>query len=122
MTTMPEVQTKSKSITITSGNSWFFHENSSNALTDQVIQAAPGAGKYIYITDIVFSTNAATACSIYLEEGSTTIIGPYSLEAVNGRGIAIHFVTPKKCSANTAVTVTTTAAIAHGLDIHGYIS
>lgn len=118
---MPDVEIKSSKI-ILGLNSWFFHENSSNALTDSVVQAAPGTGIHIYITDIIFSTNAATVCSIFLEEGSTTIIGPYSLEAVAGRGLAIHFATPKKCSENTAVTVTTTAAISHGLDILGFIS
>lgn len=103
-------------------NLWKYHENSSSALTDASVQAAPGAGLSVYVTDIVFSTGAATACNIFLEEGASTILGPYYLEGVAGRGIAIHFQTPHKCTANTAVTVTTSAAIAHGLDIKGYIA
>jgi hypothetical protein len=101
---------------------WDYHENSSNALTDQQVHAAPGANLSIYITDIVFSTGAATACNIFFEESTTTVLGPYYLEAVAGRGASIHFNTPKKITANTAVTVTTSAAIAHGLDVHGFIA
>lgn len=103
-------------------NRWSYHENSSSALTDAVVQAAPGAGLSVYITDIVFSTGAATACNIFLEESTTTILGPYYLEAVAGRGLVTPLVTPHKCTANTAVTVTTSAAIAHGLDIKGFIA
>jgi hypothetical protein len=44
------------------------------------------------------------------------------LEATAGRGLAIHFLTPKKCTANTAVTVTTSAAIAQSVDITGFIA
>jgi len=103
-------------------NRWSYHENSSSALTDASVQAAPGAGLSVYITDIVFSTGAATAINIFLEEGASMILGPYYLEAVAGRGVAIQFATPHKCTANTAVTVTTSAAIAHGLDIKGFIA
>lgn len=103
-------------------NRWSYHENSSSALTDTSVQAAPGAGLSVYITDIVFSTGAATACNIFFEEGASTILGPYYLEAVAGRGLVISFRQPHKCTANTAVTVTTSAAIAHGLDVKGFIA
>lgn len=103
-------------------NRWSYHENSSSALTDAQVQASPGAGLSVYITDIVFSTGAATACNIFLEEAAAMILGPYYLEAIAGRGIALSFNTPHKCTAATAVTVTTSAAIAHGLDIKGFIA
>jgi hypothetical protein len=99
---------------------WSFHEDSSSALTDTTVKASPGAGLSTYITDIIFSTGAATACNIFFEEGSTTILGPYYLEAVAGRGLAIHFETPVKVTEATALTVTTSAAIAHGLDVLGF--
>lgn len=107
---------------ISSLRPWSFHSNGNAALTDQSVQAAPGAGQSIYVTDIVFSTNAATACTVFFEEGAVTVLGPYALEAVAGRGLAIHFQTPKKITPNTALTVTTTAAIAQALDVHGYIA
>jgi len=103
-------------------NLWSYHLNTSSAQTNTQIRAAPGAGLSVYITDIVFSTGAATACNIFFEEGVTTILGPYYLEAIAGRGLALHFQTPKKCTANTAVTYTTSASIAQSIDILGFIA
>lgn len=100
---------------------WSYHENSSSSLTDVVVQTAPGTGFSLYVTDIVASTGAATALNIFFEEGATTVLGPYYLEAVSGRGLAIQFRTPKKITENTALTVTTSAAIAHGIDVIGYV-
>lgn len=74
----------------------------------------------LYVTDIVISSGAATAMNAFFKEGTTTVLGPYYLEAVAGRGVAIHFGTPKKITANTALTVTTSAAIAHSIDITGF--
>ena len=99
---------------------WSYHENSSNALTDASVHAAPGVGLSLYVTDIVCSTGAATALNIFFEESATTVLGPYYLEAVAGRGLALHFQTPKKVTANTALTVTTSAAIAHSIDVTGF--
>jgi hypothetical protein len=68
----------------------------------------------------VFSSGAATAINMFLEEGASTIAGPYYLEAVAGRGMAIQFNPPLKVTANTALTITTSAAIAHSVDITGF--
>src|SRR3990167_1488660 len=99
---------------------WSYHENSSSALTDASVHVLPGAGLSLYVTDIVVSTGAATAMNIFFEEGASTVLGPWYLEAVAGRGLAIHFQTPKKITANTALTVTTSAAIAHSIDVTGF--
>ena len=101
---------------------WSYHENSSSALTDAAVHAAPAAGLSLYVTDIIVSTGAATAFNVFFEEGASTVLGPYYLEAVAGRGFALHFGTPKKITATTALTVTTSAAIAHGIDLTGFIS
>jgi len=101
---------------------WSYHENSSSALTDATVHAAPTTGLSLYVTDIVVSTGAATAFNIFFEEGATTVLGPYYLEAVAGRGAAIHFNTPKKITAATALTVTTSAAILHSIDVTGFIA
>lgn len=104
-------------------NKWSYHENSSSALTDTSVQSAPGAGLSIHVTDIILSCGGATAMSLIIEEGTTTtVIGPLYLEAVAGRTVHIKFRTPKKMTANTAITVTTTGAAAHGLDILGFIA
>ena len=101
---------------------WSYHENSSSALTDTSVHAAPGAGLSLYISTIVVSTGAATALNIFFEEGASTVLGPYYLEAVAGRGLVITFGVPKKITANTALTVTTSAAIAHSIDITGFVA
>ena len=107
----------------TGPQTWSYHENSSSALTDTTVHAAPGAGLSLYITDVKFSTNAATAFSLLIEEGTTTtVLGPWYLEAVAGRGASINFSTPKKITANTLISVTTTGAIAHSIDILGFIA
>ena len=100
---------------------WSYHENSSSALTDTTVLAAPGAGVCVFVQTVVASTGAATAWNMFLEEGTTTtVLGPWYLEAVAGRGFAFNFVPPRKLTANTSLTVTTSAAIAHSIDITGF--
>lgn len=99
---------------------WSYHSDGSAALTDAAVHAAPGAGLSLYVTDIVVSSGAATAMNVFFEEGAAKVLGPYYLEAVAGRGLHIQFQTPKKVTANTALTVTTSAAIAHCVDVTGF--
>lgn len=99
---------------------WSYHSNGSSALTDATVHAAPGAGLSLYVTDIIVSSGAATAMNVFFKEGASTVLGPWYLEAVAGRGLEVHFVTPKKITPNTALTVTTSAAIAHAVDVTGF--
>jgi hypothetical protein len=94
-----------------------YQENSSSALTDATVQSAPGAGYELVITNIICSTGAATAWNMVLEnDGSTVIFGPIYLEAVAGRGFCSGPIY-KTVGANKALTVTTSAAIAHSISI-----
>jgi hypothetical protein len=96
------------------------HLDGSSAYTDQSLIAAPGAGLQTVITNIIGSTGAATALNFFLEEGSTKIFGPIYLEAVAGRGFnsgPIHL----PVTANTAVTLTSSAAIAQSFDVDYFI-
>ena len=99
---------------------WSYHENSSAALTDATVHAAPAAGLSLYVGTIIISTGAATAMNAFLEEGAATVLGPYYLEATAGRGLVIQFNPPKKITPATALTITTSAAIAHSIDITGF--
>jgi len=99
---------------------WSYHEDSSSALTDASVQADPGDGFQIVITSIIVSTGAATALNFFLEEGITKVFGPIYLEAVAGRGFVSGPI-KKHITASTAVTITTSSAIAHSVDIQGYI-
>ena len=58
--------------------------------------------------------------NVFFEEGSTKVLGPYYLEAVAGRGLAIQFNPPKKITANTALTITTSASILQSIDVVGF--
>lgn len=99
---------------------WRYHLNTSTAQTDTQIQAAPGAGLRVVITNIQFTSGAATAINLFLEESTTNIWGPIYLEAVAGRGyVSGPIFLP--ITANTAVTYTTSAAIAQAIDILGFI-
>ena len=100
---------------------WSYHDDDVSAVTtDGTVHAAPGAGLALYVTDIVFSIGAATASSIFLEESTTKVLGPFYLEAIAGRGLALHFQTPKKITANTALLVTNTGSISFSCDITGF--
>lgn len=99
---------------------WSYHLDTSTAQTDASVHAAPGANLSLYVTDIVISLGAATALNVFFEEGASKVLGPYYLEAVNGRGLHIKFGTPKKITANTALTVTTSASVAHCVDVTGF--
>jgi len=97
---------------------WSFHSDGSAALTDAAVAADPGDGFQLVITEIIFSTGAATACNLFFEEGSTKILGPWYLEAVAGRGVIWRG--RKHVTPSTALTATTSAAIAQSLDVQGY--
>lgn len=103
------------------GNSFTYHVDGSSALTDAVVKAAPGPGQSIYVTDIEIHKDAATAINVFFESaGSTKVYGPIYLEAIAGRGFAKSFKTPLKIAANTSLTVTSSAAIAHAIDVQGF--
>jgi hypothetical protein len=92
------------------------HLDGSSAYTDQALIADPGDGFQTVITNIIASTGAATALNFFLEEGSTKIFGPIYLEAVAGRGFCsgpIYL----PCTASTAVTLTSSAAIAQSYQV-----
>lgn len=102
---------------------WSYHDDDVAAVTtDGAVHADPGDGFAVFITDIVFSIGAATASSIFIEESTTKILGPYYLEAIAGRGLAIHFQTPKRCTASTAILVTNTGSISFSIDILGFVA
>ena len=106
------------------GGKWTYHEDSASALTDTTVHAACASGFFNYVCSVVSSTAAATAYSLKIEDSTTaTILGPYYLEAVAGRGFAISFgeVGGKKSTTSaTLISVTTTGAIQHSIDIQGY--
>ena len=99
-----------------------YHDDDAAAVTtDGTLKADPGDGFTVCITDLIFSIGAATASSIFVEEGASKILGPYYLEAIAGRGLSIHFNEPKRCTASTAILVTNTGSIVFGIDALGFV-
>jgi len=103
---------------------WTYHENSSSTLTDTTVHASCGTGFYNYICSVTVSTGAATAFNVFIEDSTTTtILGPWYLEAVVGRGFHLDFSGSggkRQTTSATLIAVTTSAAIAHSVDIQGY--
>ena len=97
-----------------------YHLDTSSAQTDTSVFAAPGAALSTYVTDIVFTHDGTAAINAFFEESTTTVLGPYYLPATAG-GVHIQFQTPKKVTANTALTITTSASHAHAVDVTGFI-
>ncbi len=107
---------------VNTAHPWALRQNlqGSSAYTDTQVFDTPGSGKQTVITSIIASTGAATALNFFLEEGSTKIFGPIYLEAVAGRGFCsgpIYL----PITADTAVTITSSASIAQSFNILGFI-
>lgn len=102
---------------------WTYHENSSSTLTDTTVHGSCGTGLYNYICSVTASTGSATAWNMFIEDStSTTILGPFYLEAVAGRGFHISFAAEggkRQTNSATLISVTTSAAIAHSIEVQG---
>lgn len=96
------------------------HLNGSSAYTDQAFFPDPGDGFAVVMTSFQCSSGAATAINFFLEEGSTIVYGPIYLEAVAGRGFCSGPIN-RRFTASTAVTLTSSAAIAQSIDAEYYI-
>lgn len=101
---------------------WYYHEDSGGSLTDTTIHSSCGTGMYNYIESITASIGAATAFSMFIEDGtSTKILGPWYLEAASGRGFSIQIPGGRKQSSSaTLISVTTSGAVTHSIDIKGF--
>ena len=90
------------------------------AQTNATVQAAPGAGLRLYITDLTIS-NGATAGNITLLDGSGGSVLYEIYPAVNG-GVALTFRTPIVCTANTPLAITSTTVTTHSVNVQGYVA
>lgn len=98
--------------------SFFTSADYSGAQTNTSVQAAPGAGLSLYITDIVIS-NGATAGNITLLDGSGGTVKFEVYPAING-GVSISLRQPIRLTANTALCITSTTVTTHSVNIGGY--
>lgn len=91
-----------------------------SAQTNASVQAAPGAGLSLYITDLIIS-NGATAGNITLLDGSGGTVKFEIYPAING-GVAHSFRNPIRLTANTALCITSTTVTTHSICVSGYIA
>lgn len=98
--------------------SFFTSADYAAAQTNTSVQAAPGAGLSLYITDIVIS-NGATAGNITLLDGSAGTVKFEIYPAING-GVSISLRQPIRLTANTALCITSTTVTTHSVNIGGY--
>lgn len=85
--------------------------------TDTTIKAAPGASLSLHICSIVLTCNAAV--DVTVEESTTTLKWKYYAGG-KGDGAVATFTPPLKITANTLISVTTSAAITVTLVVSGY--
>lgn len=88
--------------------------------TDTELFAAPGAGKAIYITDVVIAVNAPVDVSLE-EEDAVDVLKFKFYGGLQGTSITHSFSTPKKLTANKALSLTTSAAVPVFVAVNGYV-
>lgn len=110
---------------------WSYHTDrvvgDAASITDEEIQAAPGANTAVFVTDVTFSCSSTVAgVELFFEEGTTKVLGPYYLEGgTAGRGMHVTLRTPKKITTNTALTLSTVkaaSAVEYSIDVQGFVS
>jgi hypothetical protein len=82
------------------------------------LQAAPGVGYALYITDIYLVAKGIV--DIALRQGTSVLKFKYYANAV-GDGVSKEFKEPLKLAENTALTLTTSAAIPVTIVVVGFI-
>jgi hypothetical protein len=94
--------------------------NSADATSATQVKAAAGASTYIYITDIIVSTDTAMNFKIQDDEGTPGVLIQSTYVAANG-GFVANFATPiKQPTANADIDVLASASGNISVTINGY--
>ena len=88
---------------------WSFNGQDSDTSTAIDIVAAPGAGKSLYITDIVIGSDDADAHPQLQDGDATVLFGPL-LSAVEGLHLTVSLRKPIKVATNKSLAVKAAAA------------
>ena len=96
---------------------WHVSTEHTSQETDTTIKSAPGASLSLYINSIVLTSNDAV--DVTVEESTTTLKWKY-YSGGKGDGAVATFTPPLKITANTLISVTTSAAISVTLVVSGY--
>lgn len=103
-----------------SATQWTATAHYAAAQTDTALQAAPGAGLSLYVTDIIIS-NGPTAGNVKLVENtaSSSDVLEIMYFAING-GAVINLQTPIKLTVNDNLGVTSVTCTDHSVTVCGY--
>jgi hypothetical protein len=97
------------------------NENHTTAQTNNELQAAPGAGLHIYITDVTINADTAGNLKLVSNTASPTDrYGPWYY-AANG-GLTKEFLTPIRLPDNQNLGFTSVASGNHTVSVQGYIA
>jgi len=100
---------------------WVRRDVIGNASTAQTLYTAPGEGKRLNVTRVIFSTAAATA--LYLvDEDDNTIAGGYAFTTSGPGTIDISFPRPRYLEDNKALKYKATATGAVLVEVEGFTS
>ena len=88
---------------------WSFNGQDSDASTAIDIVAAPGAGKSLYITDIVMGSDDSDAHP-HLQDGAAAVLFGPLMSTVEGPHIAVHLDRPIKVATNKSIAAKAAAA------------
>ncbi len=98
-------------------------DNQSSAQTNTELQATPGAGLSLYITDIIVSNGAVAGNIKFVESTASSPVDIVEILyfAING-GCVINFQTPLKLTANKNFGYTSVSCTTHSVTVSGYIA
>ena len=102
---------------VDSGAEWDYQLSTATQQTDTAIQAAPGAGYAIYITDIYVA--AGGAVTITLQDEDNTFLWAYPAQAA-GYGAFCSFRTPIKVATNKQLEIDTSGNVQVYVVVNGY--
>lgn len=101
---------------------WSAFHDAAAAHTDIALQAAPGAGLSLYVTDFIVTNDSTLAITIKLEEDTAS--GKTAKTAIQyvpkDGGFVMKFETPIKLTADKDLGFTSTGTSNFGVEVHGF--
>lgn len=101
-------------------NSWNNTDNQSSAQTNTALESAPGAGLSLYVTDVIFSADAAQTIKLVEDTAGTPVDVLEVVYLAADSSVCMHFTTPIKLTANKDLGYTSSAGVAHSVLVSGY--
>jgi len=93
----------------------------SGAYTNETMQASPGTGFRLYVTDVVFNCGATGITASLLDGSGGTVLWKQALAA--NTSCNVHFAVPLKLTAATLLALTTSAqSIGMFVGVNGFVS